>query len=52
MPDIMEQVPEQQLSVLLGQWIKMEIPVAMFLEDQWKKGVENCAKKGMMVPRR
>lgn len=48
---VFSKLSEEKLYSLLSEWIKVQIPIAKFLKEQWGKGVEGCAQRGMMVPR-
>lgn len=51
-PEIMKKLSKQDCLDLLNRALQLQIPMAKFLDAQWKLGVVDCAKKGMMVPRR
>jgi len=40
------------LTKMMEMWLRMQIPVAKFLQEQWSLGVNSCAENNMMVPRR
>jgi hypothetical protein len=42
---VMKNISKDTAVQLLASWLKLQIPVAKFLEAQWKIGVAVCANK-------